>query len=170
MARWIITLLLAFGLGCGGGTSSAARDPSAGDEDEAHEHDDEPHPTSHASVDPTVTNAALDGAPLRIPPLVLRPLDDVAEAEDGEGHVVRAERAVAFEVDARLVPRRADGSPLILHVGDLVLERPETPRPGILRFILADRARVREGAPVTIQYGDSDATVVVVDPVLHLTW
>ena len=84
---------------------------------------------------------------------------------------VGATQAVAFELDARLVPQRSeDQDPLRLHVGDLVLHRMQLARPGIFRFILADRSRVPEGAAVSIQDGDDDSTRVVVDPVLRIPW
>lgn len=160
-----LAVLLAWTVGCGGGS---APDDEASAGDEAVAEDDAT--ADDGTVDPAVAAAAQEGAEREVPRLVLLPMEGVDEAEDGAGHLVGAANAVAFELDARLVPLRGDADPLRLHVGDLVLERPHTPRPGILRFVLADRDRVREGAAVTLQYGDDESTQVVVDPVLHLPW
>ncbi|MCA9608621.1 MAG: hypothetical protein KC619_23620 [Myxococcales bacterium] len=159
---WIGILVVA--LGCGGGTASDDEATTSGDEATEPVDDD-------GMIDPTVEEAALEGAENELPRLVLLPMDDIDQAEDGEGHLVGATQAVAFELDARLVPQRSeDQDPLRLHVGDLVLHRMQLARPGIFRFILADRSRVPEGAAVSIQYGDDDSTRVVVDPVLRIPW
>ncbi len=159
-----LAVLLAWTVGCGG---AAAPDEEASAGDEAVEDEGS---AEQGAIDPAVAAAAQEGADREVPRLVLLPMEGVDEAEDGAGHLVGGANAVAFELDARLVPLRGDTDPLRLLVGDLVLSRPHTPRPGILRFVLADRDRVREGAAVTLQYGDDEATQVVVDPVLHLPW
>lgn len=160
---WLTLVLLA--LACGGPSSAGQERATSGDEATDEGSADE------RVVDPAAVAAVRAGADDEVPRLVLRPMEEVAEAEDGEGHLVGASHAVAFELDARLVPTRSgDADPLRLRVGDLVLHRMEIARPGILRFILADRDRVPEGAAVSIQYGDDESTRVLVDPVLHIPW
>lgn len=156
-----ITFLLA---GCAGadGTdeTSTSADEARGDQA------DSTRASREGPVDPAVTTD--DSAGDETPRLVLLPMEAVAEAEDGHGTTVPAVRAVAFDLDARLAPVRS--SDPVLHIGGLVLERYEHPRPGILRFILADRDAIPEGAAVTLQYGDDESTQVVVLPVLELPW
>lgn len=148
---------------CGGGERGAASD---GDEVGATR---ESREATSGSVDPTVTAAAEGTTSTDGPPrLVLRLMDDVTEAEDGHGATVPAVRAVAFDLDARLVPV-ASRDPQ-LHVGELVLRRYESPLPGILRFVLADRDEIVDGMEVTIQYGDDESTRVVVLPALDRPW
>ena len=158
----MVVCLLA--LGCGGSArSSAGTSPDTVGATRASRE------ASASSVDPTVTAAAEETSLGDEPPrLALRAMDDVEEAEDGHGSTVPAVRAVAFDLDARLVPV-ASRDP-VLHVGELVLSRYDHPRPGILRFVLADREAVTEGSVVTVQYGDDASTRVIVIPFLDLPW
>lgn len=156
----VIVCLLAFG--CGGARSSGPSPDEVGATRASRE-------SSASSVDPTVTAAAEETRLMDEPPrLALRPIDDVEEAEDGHGATVPAVRAVAFDLDARLVPV-ASRDP-VLRVGELVLSRYVHPVPGILRFVLADRDAVTEGSVVTVQYGDDASTRVIVIPFLDLPW
>ena len=167
MHSWVVRLGVVFtcliALGCGGGARGSGTSPDTVGATRASRE------ASASTVDPTVT-AAAEEASLgdESPRLVLRPIDDVDEAEDGHGATVPAVQAVAFDLDARLVPV-ASRDP-VLHVGGLVLSRYDHPRPGILRFILADRGAVTEGSVVTVQYGDDASTRVIVIPFLDLPW
>lgn len=157
-------VLIAFVLAsCGGGERRAL---SGGDEVVATRGS---RVATSGSVDPAVTAAAMETTTRDGPPrLVLRPMDDVTEAEDGHGATVPAVRAVAFDLDARLVPVTSRDPEL--HIGELVLQRYESPMPGILRFVLADRDEITEGMVVTVQYGDDESTRVTVIPALDLPW
>jgi hypothetical protein len=164
-AALIVTALLL--VGCGGGDASSASTSTSHEGEVGATR--ESREVSSGSIDPAVTAQAEE--PMRAdgpPRLVLRPIEDVTEAEDGHGETVPAVRAVAFDLDARLVPTSSRDPEL--HVGGLVLERYESPLPGILRFVLADRDEVTEGMEVTVQYGDDESTRVVVMPALSLPW
>lgn len=84
-------------------------------------------------------------------PLVLVALTHV-DAEDGAHHTAPAARAVAFEIDGRLVPARALDP--LLHVGQLTLHAYRFPRPGLMRFVLDHAQLPPDGAPVFVQFGD----------------
>lgn len=99
------------------------------------------------------------------PPLQLASVE-VAEAEDGHGGVVAAVDPVAFDVPARLAPPRAREPEL--HVGALVLQRPTYPRPGIVRFVLADRGLLRAGDDVSVGYPEEPSRRIVVASALEV--
>lgn len=84
-------------------------------------------------------------------PLSLHALVDV-EAEDGAHHQVQAARAVAFDIDGRLVPARALDP--VLHVGQQTLHAYRFPRPGIMRFVLDQAQLPEDGVEVFVQFGD----------------
>ncbi|HJL14745.1 MAG TPA: hypothetical protein RMH99_03760 [Sandaracinaceae bacterium LLY-WYZ-13_1] len=98
------------------------------------------------------------------PPLTVHPID-IDEAEDGRGAVVSGVDAIAFDLDARRFPPRAADPVLLL--GPLRFTRYTHPRPGVLRFV-ADRAALRDGVEVAVQYGDDASTRVVVRDALEL--
>ena len=79
-------------------------------------------------------------------------LGAVADAEDGRGARVAATEAVAVDLDARRFPPRALDP--VLEVGALRFVHYQHPEPGVLRFVLADRALLDGGTEIAIQYGD----------------
>ena len=108
-----------------------------------------PTPTPTAPVAPTEERRLLTVTPI-----------EIAEAEDGQGRVIAATNAIAFDLDARRFP--PGGIDPVLHVGELDLRRYEHPRLGVLRFVCADRSLLTAGAPVFVQYGNDPSTRVVV--------
>jgi hypothetical protein len=91
---------------------------------------------------------------------------DAREAEDGRGETVAASRPVAIDLDARRFPPRALDP--TLHVGELRFLRYAHPRPGVLRFVVADRALLPAGAEVAVQYGDDPDSRVLVTSSLEV--
>lgn len=121
-----------------------------GDASKLHSNENVPLGTAHhtsatGTVDPEPVAKRVN---VKRPPLSLVWLEDVASAEDGRGGRVRAKRALAFDVDAALL---TPGARLPeLRVGELVLTSSSYPRPGIIRFVLADAVVLPQGVPVTI--------------------
>jgi hypothetical protein len=103
----------------------------------------------------TVPERPAEGTMIARPILSLARLADV-EAEDGAGGRIRASRAIAFDLDARRVPPRALDP--VLRVGARTLRHYTHPRPGTLRFVLDETALPADGAPVSVQYGDDEAS------------
>ncbi|MDQ3034968.1 MAG: hypothetical protein M3Y87_21345 [Myxococcota bacterium] len=89
-----------------------------------------------------------------------------SEGEDGAGNTVAATRPLALDLDARQVPPRALDP--VLHVGALRFVRYAHPQPGLMRFVVADRALLTEGDEVFVQYGDETSTRLVLTPALEL--
>lgn len=100
-------------------------------------------------------------------PLVVAHPIDADEGEDGRGATIAATRPVAIDLDARRFPPRALDP--VLNVGELRFVHYTHPQPGVLRFVVADRALLPEGAEVAVQYGDDAASRVVVAPALEVT-
>lgn len=109
----------------------------------------------------TTSSVAAAARPL----LVTRPID-VARGEDGHGATVAAGHAIAFDLDARRFPARAMDP--ILSVGDLRFVHYAYTDDGALRYVVADRALLTEGAEVSVQYGEDASTRLVVSPSLSL--
>jgi len=84
-------------------------------------------------------------------PLTLSSLTNT-DAEDGAHHIAPAARAVAFDIDGRLVPARALDP--VLHIGQLTLHAYRFPRPGLMRFTLDHAQLPSDGAAVYVQFGD----------------
>jgi hypothetical protein len=107
------------------------------------------------------SSGAVDDAPVALeasrPRLTLVRLAD-AVAEDGHGEASLRPRAIAFDLDARLVPARALDP--VLRVGELTLHHYSHPRVGTLRFVLDEEALPPEGAAVWAHYGDDERTRV----------
>lgn len=163
-ALLLIALCAALGA-CGGRDTTSA---SRADALETHEPGDEPGSTrasreeARASGDPTRSaGSTAPATPTLAPPPPHRPLlsihaIDAAEGEDGSGATIPATRPLAFDLDARQVPPRALDP--VLHVGAQRFVHYVHPEPGVMRFVVADRALLSEGAPVFVQYGDEAST------------
>lgn len=83
-----------------------------------------------------------------------------AEAEDGRGGRVAAPRAPrALDLHAASWPGRALDP--VLHVGELRFRRYTFPAKGVMRFVVDDVARLRDGDEVALQWGDDASTRVV---------
>jgi hypothetical protein len=80
--------------------------------------------------------------------------------EDGHGGTIAARDPIALDLDARRFPPRALDP--VLTVGSLRLARYRHPRPGVLRFVLADRALLSPGAVASVQYGDDGSSRTIV--------
>jgi hypothetical protein len=104
-----------------------------------------------ASASPT-TSVAAPASPLTL----VRLLD--VDAEDGRGTSARAARAIAFDLNAHLLPPRAL-DPVLL-VGDLTVRHYSHPRVGTLRFVLDETALPANGTSVAAQYGDDERSRV----------
>lgn len=76
---------------------------------------------------------------------------DAARAEDGRGATVAAVDPAAIDVLADAWPGRAEDP--VLEVGDLRFRHYSHPAPGVLRFVVADRSAIPEGAPMAIRWG-----------------
>lgn len=106
-----------------------------------------------AGTSPT-TSAATPVASLTL----VRLLD--VDAEDGRGTSARAARAIAFDLDAHLLPPRAL-DPVLL-VGGLTLTHYSHPRVGTLRFVLDETALPANGTSVAAEYaGDEGSRVTL---------
>ena len=83
------------------------------------------------------------------------------EAEDGEGRKVTAPSAArALDLHAASWPGRALDP--VLHVGALRFHRYTFPAKGVMRFVVDDVARLRDGDEVALQWGDDAGSRVVV--------
>lgn len=120
-------------------------------------------PVRASATEPAATGSA---APSARPRLALVWLDGVQEAEDGRGAVVSATRALAFDVDARLITPGARVPEL--RVGDLVLSSSYYPRPGIIRFVLADASSLVPGATVTLGHVGEGFPRIMVEAALEV--
>lgn len=105
-----------------------------------------------ASAASTTTSTAAPVASLTM----VRLLD--VDAEDGRGTSARAARAIAFDLDAHLLPPRAL-DPVLL-VGELTVRHYSHPRVGTLRFVLDEAALPANGTSVAAQYGDDERSRV----------
>jgi hypothetical protein len=84
----------------------------------------------------------------------------VAEAEDGRGGRVAAPPAPrALELHAEAWPGRALDP--VLRVGALRFHHYSFPAKGVMRFVVDDVARLRDGDEVSLQWGDDASSRVV---------
>lgn len=84
-----------------------------------------------------------------------------AEAEDGGGRRVVAPTAPrALDLHAESWPGRALDP--VLHVGELRFRHYTFPAKGVMRFVVDDVARLRDGDEVSLQWGDDASSRVVV--------
>lgn len=82
------------------------------------------------------------------------------EAEDGRGGRVVAPRAPrALDLHAPSWPGRALDP--VLRVGELRFHHYSFPAKGVMRFVVDDAARLRDGDEVSLQWGDDPSTRVV---------
>ncbi len=125
-------------------------------ERELREERGEPEPPPPAPMVRRVAVTGLDVVPL-----------DAPEGEDGRGAMVPATDAVALDVVA---PDGFPGRALdpVLYVGQLRFTRYSHPTPDRMRFVVADRAVLPEGAEVALQWGDDRESRVVVTPSLEV--
>jgi hypothetical protein len=105
-------------------------------------------------------------APAAAPPLALSRLEEPADAEDGAGGVARSERAIAIDLDALRVPPRALDPVLV--VGSRRFVHYLHPRVGTLRYVAAGPELLEEGAAAYVQYGDDEASRIVLTDALHV--
>ena len=103
------------------------------------------------------------GAPGRVvakPRLAITAITAV-EAEDGRGGRVTAPAAPrALDLHAESWPGRALDP--VLRVGELRFHHYTFPAKGVMRFVVDDVARLRNGDEVSLQWGDDASTRVVV--------
>ena len=107
-------------------------------------------PTLHAA-------STVAGPRLTISALVA---GSVTEAEDGHGHTVTA------PADPHALDLHADGWPgraldPVLHVGDLRFHRYSFPAREVMRFVVDDVGRLPVGAEAWLQWGDDEASRIV---------
>jgi hypothetical protein len=89
------------------------------------------------------------------------------EAEDGSGRRVATPPAPrALDLHAASWPGRALDP--MLRVGELRFHHYTFPAKGVLRFVVDDVARLRDGDEVSLQWGDDATTRVVVTPSLEV--
>jgi len=89
------------------------------------------------------------------------------EAEDGRGGRVTAPLAArALDLHATSWPGRALDP--VLHVGELRFRHYTFPAKGVLRFVVDDVARLRDGDEVSLLWGDDAGSRVVVTPSLEV--
>ncbi len=168
MTRTLLVLSLIL-LGCAGS------EPTSSASSELEERPDEPGST-RASREAAQIRAAggEDVAPPEpVPslaqdrPPIAAHLVRAAEGEDGHGNTVEAPNAVAIDLDAHRFPPRALDP--VLSIGQLRFTHYSHPHPGVLRFVVADRALLPEGAEVAVQYGDDASSRVVLTSSLEVT-
>lgn len=164
----LVLLLLLSTTACGG---SEPPGHSSGELVEG-ERPDEPGST-RASREAALASADDDRVAPSVPvpgalgrPLVRAHAVEAEEGEDGRGDLIPATHAIAIDLDARRFPPRALDP--VLHVGELRFTRYSHPRPGVLRFVVADRALLPEGAEVAVQYGEDASSRVVVAGALEV--
>jgi hypothetical protein len=110
------------------------------------------------ALGPTAADPA--AAPVKAPRLEITAVA-VAEAEDGHGGRVAAPPAArALDLHAESWPGRALDP--VLAVGELRLRHYSFPAKGVMRFVVDDVARLRDGVEVSVQWGDDAASRVVV--------
>lgn len=84
----------------------------------------------------------------------------VPEAEDGRGaRVVAPPAPRALDVHAPAWPGRALDP--VLHVGELRFHHYTFPSKGVMRFVVDDVARLREGDEASLRWGDDETSRVV---------
>lgn len=139
-------LLLAaiYSFGCSGG----AGDPSGGAS---------PPADTRALAEASAAGGRASAA-RSAPSLQVTRVPDAANAEDGRGGAVAAPGALAFDISS---PPRAGAGVPVLHVGELVLRRSHYPRPGVLRFLLAEGVALPEGAEVTLGHVGREGRVLL---------
>lgn len=164
-------------LALGACAGSDAPAPSSTEAIVTHEPGDEPGSTrasreaARADDHPAAPAITAPSSPVIPTTPIVRPLlsitaIDAREGEDGSGATIAATRPLALDLDARRVPPRALDP--VLHVGALRFTRYAHPQPGVMRFVVADRALLPEGAEVFVQYGDETSTRLVLTPALEL--
>ncbi len=167
-AHALLLSVLLSAAACGGSEPP----PGSSSELEEGERPDEPGATRASREAALATGGEDRVAPSEPAPAALeRPLVraypvEIAEGEDGRGNVVAAAQPIAVDLDARRFPPRALDP--VLHVGELRFTRYSHPRPGVLRFVVADRALLPQGAEVAVQYGDDASSRVVVSGALEV--
>lgn len=171
--RAVLLVSLALVLGsCGGSEPPGARSSSL---DRAPEPGDEPGSTraSREGTPPIAaagdTSALAPSSASALPdarPLFIARAIDAPEGEDGHGATIPADRPIALELDAHRFPPRAL-DPVLL-VGSLRFVHYDHPAPGRVRFVVASRALLPEGATVAVQYGDDASTRTIVSESLAL--
>jgi hypothetical protein len=162
-------------IGCGADTPPTSSAATAEQRDVVVEPEDQAGTDRAASEQRTVEGAVVDdprgettggaitvtspttSAATPVASLTLVRLLDV-DAEDGRGTSARAARAIAFDLDAHLLPPRAR-DPVLL-VGGLALRHYSHPRVGTLRFVLDEGALPADGTSVAAQYGEDDRSRV----------
>lgn len=156
MRVWSIWVCVALAAGCAGDSSSESNGEAAesstatGGEGPTREQLEPVMPVMEDGADPERNGELPDeDAP---PSLTVAPGTE-PWGDDGHGEWVRAEAPLRFDV---ISPSGWPGRALdpVLHVGELRLVRYEHVTVQVLRFVLADRAAVTEGAPVALQWGE----------------
>jgi hypothetical protein len=115
---------------------------------------DEPPPTRAAApLQAPGAGQVIEIAAVRVTPI------EATEGEDGRGALVAAAAPVAIDLDV------LDGWPgrarePELHVGQLVFRRYRHVSVQTLRFVVADRTVLRDAGPVSVRWGDDEATRV----------
>lgn len=125
-----------------------------------------PQGPTRASVEREAPPAAAMPRRVEVMQLVLSPVE-TARAEDGRGGTVAAVDPLALDL------RAAEGfggraRDPVLHVGQLTFHHYSHPAPDTLRFVVADRSLLPDGAEVALQYGDDQASRVVVTDSLQV--
>ncbi len=137
-------------LGCAGETAGAGPSALAPDPREG---------TRRADVEAPVvlapSAAAVDRARVELHTL------EPGLGEDGQGHSVQAPAPVAIDLDARTFPPRALDP--VLTIGQLRFTHYTHPRPGVLRFVIADAALLAGGEEIRVHHAadGSDSQLVV---------
>jgi hypothetical protein len=106
------------------------------------------------------------GASRPSPRVALRVVPVTADVgEDGGGRRIAATAPVAIELVADHWPGRATDP--VLRIGPRHFHHYDHPAPGVLRFIVADRALLPAGEEVLLDHGDSVAGRVRIAPSLE---
>lgn len=119
----------------------------------------DPGPAQAAPV-PDETPPSAAGTGKRAVPRLEISAIAAAEAEDGEGASVTAPPAPrALDVLAPSWPGRALDP--VLHVGELRFHRYTFPAKGVMRFVVDDVSRLRDGDEASLRWGDDESSRVV---------
>ena len=82
------------------------------------------------------------------------------EAENDRGERVQSPRPIAIDLDAHRFPPRALDPVLV--IGQRRFRHYRHPRPGVLRFVIADVSLLEAGARVEIAY-EGEESVLITD-------
>jgi hypothetical protein len=124
--------------------------------------------TEHAEPGDTVGGTRADRDPAIVPPdqpaagtlAITLSVLPAGEAENERGERVQSPRPIAIDLDAhRFAPRALDP---VLVIGQRRFRHYRHPRPGVLRFVIADASLLESGARVAIEY-EGEAPIVLTD-------